>query len=156
MDWQYPETLEVSIKDIMCIYSSQTLGNMIIPRFSVYSSEDFNIASFFGGENSKDMAILLLNKTENGRVFKLPLIEFFYNILGSRIDIIKTKEEFEDYFKINHENPELNNPYPVQIGSFEDRFDVFLNIFNNFIKTIDKRLIQIENLILKITDHIQK
>ena len=50
----------MSIKEVISIYSSQTLGNTVVPRFSYYSSDDFRIVSYFGGQLIRDMAILSL------------------------------------------------------------------------------------------------
>lgn len=143
----------MSIKDLMSIYSSQTLGNIIIPRFSVYSTENFNIASYFGGEDYKDMVILKLEENEEPKKFKIPLINFFYSRIRGEIDKINNEMELEKYFFIDHEQDMRNQS---QTGAIEQRFDILLSVFNNFIGTIDKRMTQIENLILKITEYIQK
>ncbi|MHA1301705.1 MAG: hypothetical protein ACTSO9_19980 [Candidatus Helarchaeota archaeon] len=137
----------------MSIYASQTLGNTLTPRFACYSSEDFNIATYYGGEMIKDMALLALEENEEGKKYKLPLIDFFYKIARNEICQITNDIEFQKYF--SSENKEIEGS-KKELGAFEKRFDIFLSIFNNFIQTIDNRLTQIENLILKMADYNKK
>ena len=146
VDWQYPNSLRMSIKEAISIYSSQTLGNTVIPRFSHYASEDFNIASYFGGELNRDMVILSLEIGEDPRDYKLKLIDLYYKVLRGEFEYIKDDKEFSHIFG---NNSEATDEKSVQLGTFEKRFDIFLSIFNNFIGTIDRRLTQIENLIIK-------
>ncbi|MHA1378068.1 MAG: hypothetical protein ACTSRG_06775 [Candidatus Helarchaeota archaeon] len=153
VDWQYPNNLETSIHNVVSIYASQTLGNTLIPRFSCFSSGDFNIASYYGGEAIKDMVILSLEKNVDGRNFKLQLIDYFYKLYRGETVPITNDEEFKKYF---HTDLKHKDTFRKESGEFEQRFDIFLSIFNNFIKTIDNRLTQIENLILKVIEYNNK
>lgn len=153
VDWQYPDTLEIKGKDLKTVYTNQTYGNITIPRFATFSTEELQIASFFGGRSCTDMAILILDEDENSKEFEIPLVEFFYNFIKAKIEKISTEEKFNEIFGLKSKQDQQDL---TQVDFFKRQFNIFFNMFTNFIELIDKRLTQIENLILKSTEQNQK
>ncbi|NVM03670.1 MAG: hypothetical protein HWN67_15170 [Candidatus Helarchaeota archaeon] len=153
MDWQYPNTLSIDNKKLKIIYTNQTFGNSKVPRFAIFSTDDLQIASFFGGRSCTDMAILFLEENENPKEFEKPLISFYFNTIMGKIDKISTETQFRNMFK---RTAKSNQRFPAENEYFKEKFDILLSIFNNFIETNDKRLTQIENLMLRIIEFIQK
>ncbi|NVM01660.1 MAG: hypothetical protein HWN67_04965 [Candidatus Helarchaeota archaeon] len=99
------------------------------------------------------MTILFLEENENPREFEKPLISFYFNVIMGKIDKISSKTQFK---KICSRTSKSNQKFPTENEYFKEKFDILLNVFKNFIETNDKRLTQIENLILQIIEFIQK
>ncbi len=138
----------MSISELLAIYTSQTMGNIAIPRFSIFSTDGLQIASYFGGETHKDMAILVLDDNEDPKIFKDGLIHFYHLIIKGHFDqkIIETK--IQDLFSIVQEQ---NEQTQAQFTSLERKFDTYLDIFKDFIEILDMRMKNLENNILKLS-----
>ncbi len=149
IDWKFPENLNFDQKIISKIYSNLTFGNINIPRFATFSTEDINIASFFGGRSNTDMVLLLLENYEDIKDFEEALVTFYFNILQGRINKVTSMMQLIKHFGVKKKENEI-------LGISDDKFNIFINLFQNFIDTIDKRLIQIEDFIIKINQFLQK
>jgi len=137
----------MSISELLAIYTSQTMGNTSIPRFATYSTDDLKIASYFGGDSNRDMAILLLNEHENPTDFRDALIKFYHTVANGEERKENLERKFEELFSIVQEHHEQNQ---AQFKSLEDRFDTYFNMLRDFIQVFDTRLTQLENNILKL------
>jgi hypothetical protein len=138
----------MSIGELLAIYTSQTMGNTSLPRFSTFSSNGMEIASFFGGEAHKDMAILLLNEDEDPKRFEDKLIVFYHHIINGEIDPASLESRFQELFSIVQQNQQQTQ---VQFHSMETRFDAYLELFKDLIELLDTRMTKLENNILKLT-----
>lgn len=95
------------------------------------------------------MLVLMLEEEENGKEFEITLVGFYYNFVKGKIEKISTETQFKECFGLK---PIQNQQDLTQADFFKKQFDIFFNMFTNFIEIIDKRLAQMENLILKMTE----
>ncbi len=148
IDWKFPDSLEFDKKDISKIFSTQTYGNMNLPRYASFSTESINIVSFFGGRTNTDMVVLILNENEDAKNFERPLVSFYFNILQGNVNEISSAMELNKYFDIKQKGDS-------DLAGSDDKFGVIVNLFQNFVETIDRRLIYIEDFIININRFIQ-
>ncbi|MHA1359868.1 MAG: hypothetical protein ACTSRC_17265 [Candidatus Helarchaeota archaeon] len=149
IDWQYPDVFNMSISELLAIYTSQTMGNTSTPRYAIYKTDGLQIASYFGGATHKDMAILLLNDNEDPNLFKDRLIRFYHAVIKGEFDPKTLEAQIQDLF-IKVEEHHAENQ--AQLTSIEKRFDTYLEIFRDFIEILDARMTKLENNILKLTN----
>ncbi len=153
VDWQYPQIFNMSINELLAIYTSQTMGNTAIPRFAIYATDGLQIASYFGGEIHKDMAILILNEDEDPKLFKDKLIQFYHLVINGQVNKNSLESRIQDLFNIVEEHHQENQ---ARLSSIEKRFDTYLEIFKDFIEILDKRMKKLENHILELTTTCHK
>jgi len=143
----------MGIGELLAIYTSQTMGNMTLPRFATFSSNGTEIASFFGGEAHKDMAILLLNQNEDPKSYEDNLILFYQKIINRELDPASLESQFQELFSIVQENQQQTQ---TQFNTMETRFDAYLELFKDLIELLDTRMTKLENGILKLTALLTK
>jgi hypothetical protein len=153
VDWQYPNVFNMSITELLAIYTSQTMGNTSIPRFSIYSTDGLQIASYFGGETHKDMAIMVLDEAEDPKLFKDGLIHFYHDVINGRLDKKTLNGHVKELFNMVEAHHIENQAH---LTSIEKRFDSYLEIFKDFIEILDKRMRKLENNILQLTIPLRK
>lgn len=73
----YPDNIFLSPEQIIQLYTSQTMGDIGTPRFTVFASEGLKIASYFGGLQDSSLLMLFLEKNEDPDYFKNSLIDAF-------------------------------------------------------------------------------
>ena len=73
----YPDKMLLSPQQITQIYTSQTMGDIATPRFTVLSTEELKIVSYFGGLQDPSLLIVFLESDETPEHFKSPLIDAF-------------------------------------------------------------------------------
>ena len=120
IDWQYPNQFAMSIAELLAIYTSQTMGNTSLPRYASYSTDGLKLASYFGGDSNRDMAILLLNDDEEADNFKDRLINFYHDMSNGITERIYVEGKFDELFSIVKEHHEQSK---ALFQSIEERFD---------------------------------
>ena len=129
------------------------MGNISLPRFATYSTEGLQIASYFGGDANRDMAILVLEEAENPKQFKDVLIKFYHNYAEGKTDNNFIQTKFEVLFGMVKEHQQQNQ---ANFISLERRFDTYLDVFKDFIEVLDARMLNLENNILKLVTPTKK
>jgi len=76
----YPDKILLSSQQITQIYTSQTMGDIATPRFTVLSTEELKIVSYFGGLQDPSLLIVFLESDETPEQFKSPLIDAFISM----------------------------------------------------------------------------
>ena len=146
--WQYPSVVKMGIGELLAIYTSQTMGNMLLPRFASYSSDKLRIASYFGGETHKDMMILFLNEDEDPKDFKDALISFYHNIVTGAGDFKLLEDKFQSSFSKIEAHQQQNETI---LKSIETKFEAVLELFKDMVEILDGRMTRLENNILNLT-----
>lgn len=148
IEWQYPNKVNMSIGELLAIYTSQTMGNMALPRFATYSSDKLQIASYFGGEIHKDMIILFLEEGEEPKSYKDALITFYHNIMDGEHEHSRLELKFQEYFSKIVEHQQQSE---AVLKSLEQKFESTLDLFKDLIQMLDARMTKFENNILNLT-----
>lgn len=151
IDWQYPNQFNMSIVELLAIYTSQTMGNTSLPRFASYATDGLKLVSYFGGDSNRDMAILLLNDDEVADNFKDRLINFYHDMSSGITKRIDVEGIFDELFTIVKEHHEQNK---ALFQSMEGRFETYLGVFKDFVQVLDARMTKLENNILKLTNSL--
>lgn len=76
----YPNEILLSPQQITQIYTSQTMGDIATPRFTVLSTDEFKIVSYFGGLQDPSLLIVFLENDETPEHFKSTLIDAFVSM----------------------------------------------------------------------------
>ncbi|MHA1298584.1 MAG: hypothetical protein ACTSO9_03975 [Candidatus Helarchaeota archaeon] len=151
LDWKYPETLNFSQREINIIYVCQLAGNIITPRFTIFSSNDLRLASYYGGEINKDMIVLLLEKGEDPEFFKRILINFYYEIIHGKIERSSFESKFEVMlFKLE----DLEQKNKERFDSIEYKLELYLEEYKNILLAIDDRAKKYENNVIYVIQNI--
>ena len=148
IEWQYPSVVKMGIGELLAIYTSQTMGNMLLPRFASYSSNKLQIASYFGGETHKDMMILFLNDNEDPKDFKDSLITFYHNVVTGAPDFTRLEAKFQESFSKIEAHQQQNESI---LKSIETKFEAVLELFKDMVELLDGRMTRLENNILNLT-----
>ena len=82
----YPSSIELSTRDILQIYTSQTFGDIKNKRFSTFSTDNIKLASYYSGEETKTMLILLLTMNEIPDIFEYSLKRSYKKIFDCNIE----------------------------------------------------------------------
>lgn len=137
----------MSIGELLAIYTSQTMGNTLLPRFATYSSDKLQIASYFGGETHKDMMILFLNENEDPKTFKDSLITFYHNVVTGARDFRPLEDKFQASFSKKEAHQQQNETI---LNSLETKLEANLEIFKDVVELLDGRMTRLENNILNL------
>ena len=73
----YPEDNSLTSPEIVNIYTSQTMGDITTPRFTSLGTDEFKIATYFGGKEDQSILLLFLERFENPDDFRNGLIDAF-------------------------------------------------------------------------------
>lgn len=138
----------MGIGELLAIYTSQTMGNMLLPRFATYSTDKLRIASYFGGENHKDMMILFLNDDEDPKDFKDSLITFYHNVVSEAGDFKLLEGKFQVSFSKIEAHQQQNETI---LKSLDTKFETILELFKDMVEILDGRMTRLENNILNLT-----
>ena len=103
LSYIYPPSLELKSLEIICIYTSQTFGDIKNPRFATFSTNNFKVATYFGGISSKSMLVLLLNDNEIPEVFKQALKKAYNEILNNKKDLSEIIPQILHIFELESE-----------------------------------------------------
>lgn len=153
IDWHFPETNGMDIKEFKKIYSNQTFGNNQIPRFATFSTEELNIATFFGGRSCTDMIVLLGDTNDNLKAYEKSLLNYYFKYMQGDAKKITNEQQMNENFKKSEKFIDFNSPNG---GQFNEKFEIFFNSFTKLIDTLDRRMNQLENLILQLTSFFQE
>jgi len=80
IEFSYPDNIILSPQQIIQLYTSQTMGDIATPRFTTFGTENFKVASYFGGLQDPTLLILFLGKEENADYFRNSLIDAFISM----------------------------------------------------------------------------
>lgn len=143
----------MSIGELLAIYTSQTMGNTMLPRFATYSSDKMQIASYFGGDIHKDMIILFLDESEEPKAYKDSLITFYHNVIDGNQDYSRLESKFLEYFSKIEEHQQQHEEI---LKSIERKFEAVLELFKDLVVLLDGRMTKFENNLLDISSSREK
>lgn len=92
----YPKDLNLNNDIALQLYTSQTMGDISIPRFSVFQTNEIRVAGYFGGEKDNSLIIILLDENDEPEKYKLFLIKTFNKY-------ITNNSEIEEFLETNYE-----------------------------------------------------
>ncbi|MHA1893224.1 MAG: hypothetical protein ACTSX4_01860 [Candidatus Helarchaeota archaeon] len=131
LDSVYPKDLEINNEIALQLYTSQTMGDISTPRFSIFQTNEIKVASYFGGDKKNILLVIVLNENEDPEKYKLFLIQSFSKLISNNTKI-------DDFLEQNFRDIEL-------LESFYERDSITQNkkIMNFFFNVIQKEIKEI-------------
>lgn len=93
----HPKNLNLNNDIALQLYTSQTMGDISVPRFSVFQTNEIRVAGYFGGEKDNSLIVIVLDENDEPEKYKFFLIHSFNKYLSNNSNIDEfLKNSFED------------------------------------------------------------
>jgi len=79
----YPKNLNLNNDIALQLYTSQTMGDISVPRYSLFQTNEIRVAGYFGGEKDNSLIIIVLDENDNPDKYKLFLILCFNTYINN-------------------------------------------------------------------------
>ncbi|MHC1590871.1 MAG: TackOD1 domain-containing metal-binding protein [Candidatus Helarchaeales archaeon] len=96
LDAVYPKDLQITSDLVLQLYTSQTMGDISTPRFSIFQTKEIKIASYFGGDRKNLLLVFILGEDEDPEKFQLLVIQTFNDLITNDVN---TEEFVEQAYK---------------------------------------------------------
>ncbi len=96
LDSIYPKDLEITNDLVLQLYTSQTMGDISTPRFSIFQTKEIKVASYFGGDRKNALLVFILGEDEEPEKYQLIVIQTFNEYVTNNTE---TDEFLERAFK---------------------------------------------------------
>ncbi|MHA1405423.1 MAG: hypothetical protein ACTSSI_16790 [Candidatus Helarchaeota archaeon] len=80
LDSIYPKDLEITNDLVLQLYTSQTMGDISTPRFSIFQTKEIKVASYFGGDRKNALLVFILGEDEEPEKYIILKRMNFWNV----------------------------------------------------------------------------